>query len=77
MREILRLGIDSDRALSLSCVNTWIKQERENNDDLLFLLKGKYNEIRRNAQKRECMIIPNERDATMNRTQVFFFQAEK
>lgn len=37
------------------------------------LLKGKYNEIRRNAQQRECMVVPNERDATMNRTQLFSF----
>ena len=35
------------------------------------LLKGKYNEIRRNAQQRECMVIPNERDTTMNRKQLF------
>ena len=35
------------------------------------LLKGKYNEIRMNAQQRECMVISNERDTTMNRKQLF------
>ena len=31
-----------------------------------FLLKGKYNEIRRNAQQRECMVIPNKRNTSIN-----------
>ena len=30
------------------------------------LLKGKYNEIRRNAQQRECMVIPNKRNTSIN-----------
>ena len=31
-----------------------------------FLLKGKYDEIRRNAQQRECMVIPNKRNTSIN-----------
>ena len=31
-----------------------------------FLLKGKYNEIRRNAQQRECVVIPNKRNTSIN-----------
>ena len=31
-----------------------------------FLLKGKYNEIRRNAQQRECVVIPSKRNTSIN-----------
>ena len=30
------------------------------------LLKGKYDGIRRNAQQRECMVIPNKRNTSIN-----------
>ena len=33
-QEMLKLCIDYDRALSQSFIDTWIKQERENNDYL-------------------------------------------
>ena len=42
-----------------------------------FLLKGKYYEIRTNAQQREYMVIPDEKEQLWRERHSSRFQAEK